>query len=327
MDPAYRIYGFRVSADLPIPGLPTACDPQPGDIRIRLNRMPPWWDGRPQAADTVWYSGPHLTVWKLEQPGWYRLLYRDHTEFVIDPHAGEVWSRWPSTATLEDSATYLRGPVMGFILRLRKICCLHASGVVVDRKILAFAGPPGAGKSTTAAAFANLGYPVLSDDIVAMQHRDGEFWALPGYPHLCLWPDSAAALGSPDLPRITPAGGSSDWWDKSYLDLLARGQFQMQPMPLGAVYLLQARSAASDCPKTHALSAAAATSALAFNTYMKYLLDRSLRTEEFHFLNTLYSKVPVRGVVPHADPSALNRLCETIVEDYRRLPALSPNAV
>jgi len=82
-------------------------------------------------------------------------------------------------------------------------------------RCVAFLGSPGAGKSTTAAAFARDGHAVLSDDIVALVDQEGTFEVLPAYPHLCLWPDSVTMLyGSPDaLPRF------STNWEKRRLAL------------------------------------------------------------------------------------------------------------
>src|SRR5690348_16585408 len=102
---------------------------------------------------------------------------------------------------------------MGFVLRLRGALCLHASSVAVGDSAVALVGLPGAGKSTTAAAFACAGFSVLSDDVVALADEGPQFYVHPGYPRVNLWPDSVQELfGSEDaLPRITPT------WDKRYL--------------------------------------------------------------------------------------------------------------
>jgi len=46
---------------------------------------------------------------------------------------------------------------------------------------VAFVGAEGAGKSTTAAAFALEGHGVLSDDVVALAENASEFVVLPAY--------------------------------------------------------------------------------------------------------------------------------------------------
>ena len=94
--------------------------------------------------------------------------------------------------------------------------CLHASAVAIEGRAVAIVGPSGAGKSSTAAAFARLGYPVLSDDIVALTGDGQRFHVQPAYPRVRLWPSAVTSLfGSRDaLPRIVPD------WEKRYLPLI-----------------------------------------------------------------------------------------------------------
>lgn len=325
---SYKVYGLRVQSDSRIPALrPVDVCPEDGsesvDVRVWLNRLPDWAED-PSDEDALRYRSTNraLTVWALKRNGWYRLQYCDGTVFLVDPQGGEIWSRWDATATLEDTATYLVGPVLGFVLRLRGFCCLHSSAVRVGREIIAFCGRARAGKSTTAAAFAEMGYSVVSDDILAVIEREGTYWVEPGYPRLCLWPDSATALYGPDapLPRITPATGYNDWWDKVYLDLASGGkQFQNQPLPLSAIYLLDERAEGADAPKVESVPPSLAVVKLAGNTYMNYLLDPDLRRREFQFLGRMAAAIPLRRVTPQADPSCLPRLCEAILADHASL--------
>ncbi|HET6145788.1 MAG TPA: hypothetical protein VFE02_19950 [Candidatus Acidoferrales bacterium] len=203
---------------------------------------------------------------------------------------------------------------MGFVLRLRGITCLHASAVVVDHQAIAVMGGAGAGKSTTAASFARLGYPVLSDDILPLVEEDGVFRAQPGCACLCLWPESVNNLfGAPDaLPLLTPT------WDKRYL-ALGGGvhQFQHGAVRLAAIYFLENRGGGPTFPIVQEMTAEAAFLALIANTYMNYLLDSEMRTREFRDLGKLLASTPLKTVRPHEDPERLTRLCEVIVEDFR----------
>ncbi len=213
-------------------------------------------------------------------------------------------------------STYLLGPVIGFVLRLRGATCLHASAIVVDNQAIALVGVAGAGKSTTAAAFAERGYAVLSDDIVAMWAEGGTFLVQPGYPRLRLWPASVDALFGEvsTLPRLTPT------WDKCYLDL-TRGnyQFQREPLPLAAVYMLQERCDDPKAPFVEPLSASAGMMALVANTYATNLLDKTMRATEFESLGRLITTVLLRQVISHADPIHLSKLCDVILDDFHTL--------
>jgi len=210
---------------------------------------------------------------------------------------------------------------MGFVLRLRGITCLHASAVAVGGRAIALLGPAGAGKSTTAAAFARLGHFTLSDDIVALEDRGDAFLAQPGHPRLCLWPESVRALyGSADaLPRLVPAGGINAWCDKRYLDLLGhQSRFQPRPLPLAAVYILGERTADPAAPYVEAVPTQMGFIELVANTYMNYLPDTAARAREFEVLGRVMAGVPVRRVSPHQDPAFLPELCEAILADFHQ---------
>ena len=319
----YSIFGLRAQANRRIPGLIEIPDTAKADVEIVLGSMPPRLNDV-SGATKVWYLSPEpdqdgvpqMTVWELAGGAYFRIRYSDATEFVVDGSGTEVWATWPETLTLEDTATYLLGPVLGFILRLRGVICLHASAVAVGDRAVALFGLAGAGKSTTAAAFAGLGYPALSDDVVPLSRQGTSFFVQPGYPRLRLWPDSVNFLyGSSDaLPRLTPT------WDKRYLDLTADGyQFQRQPLPLAAIYILGERSTDPAAPFVEAMPAHGGLMTLVANTYTNYLLDKARRAQEFELLGRLAAHVPLRRVTPHADPAYLPKLCDVILGDFLTL--------
>jgi hypothetical protein len=317
----YSLYGLRLSSNHPIPGLISLDDSMNVHTAVLWGALPRGLDLFRESEWVLRYSSPvqeasglpNLSVWDVGSGGYSRFSYGDGTNFVVGRDARQVWAIWPETLTLEDAATYLVGPVIGFVLRQRGTLCLHASAIAVGDQAIALVGGPGAGKSTTAAAFASLGYGVLSDDIVALADEGTGFVAQPGYPRLCLWPDSARALpGRPrELPRLTPN------WEKQFLDLdAAPYRFERSPLPLGAIYLLSERSAQPGAPEVEGTSPRAALMELVSNTYMNYLLDREQRAREFEALGRLVGAISVRRVHPHEDPVFLTKLCEAIVADF-----------
>ena len=64
---------------------------------------------------------------------------------------------WPATgATQKDIEIFLLGPVWATLCHQRRILPLHASAIATETGIIAFAGHPGAGKSTIAAMLSTL---------------------------------------------------------------------------------------------------------------------------------------------------------------------------
>lgn len=316
-------YGLVIQAASMIPGALTLNSARPADLRVWLGEMPEWRNAALPAAlilHTTPYEDdfgqPVMRAWDLAGGEYLRLLYADGTEFILDRRGTEIWATWPESQTLEDMATYLLGPVLGLVLRLRGLTCLHASAVVLDGQAIALVGASGAGKSTTAAAFAQAGYQVMADDIVALDEQSGAFLVRPAYPRLRLWPPSVEALyGAEDaLPLMTPT------WDKRYLDLVEKKfWFQGGSLPLAAIYLLDQRRSDQDAPFVEPLSNNQKLVSLMANTYANYLLNRQMRADEFRSLGRLCREIPLRKVVPNADPKLLSELCQTIVADFQQL--------
>ena len=256
-------------------------------------------------------GAPALQIWKTASGAILRMEYFDGMQFWLDTAGRAVWAQWPASSSLEDAATYLLGPVLGLVLRLRGVACLHASAVAIGNGAVAFAGNEGAGKSTTAAAIARRGHGVISDDIVALVERDGAIFVSPAYPYLSLWPDSVNLLYGPDkaLPRFSAN------WEKRQLALAENHlQFQGRPLPLRAIFVLGERSMDETAPYVEALEPREALLALITNSYATNTLDKDMRAREFELFGRLTAILPVWRLRPHKDGSRIDRLCDLIEE-------------
>lgn len=330
---SYSVFGLLVRSNLPLPGVPPF-DPVDSsrenasrflaDLHLHLGVPPARHVLEPALPEELIYASsyldevgrPVLRILRAADASFLHLLYCDGTQFWLDPPCEHLWATWPGELSVENTLCYVLGPVFGLVLRFRGVTCLHASAVAIAQCGVVFVGAEGAGKSTTAAALAKRGHPVLSDDIAAVvAKREDPFCVLPAYPHLCLWPDSAEMVRAPhqELPRL------SSNWDKLRLNLGSFGTaFASRPLPLGAVYLLTER-ALDSAPGVTPATGKAALMSLVANTYANNLLDRAMRAQEFSFLDRLIAAVPVRWLTPHRDPARLEELCDLVEWDLRGL--------
>ena len=126
----------------------------------------------------------------------------------------------------------LLGVCAGVLLHQRGLLTLHASAVALDGRAVAFVGPKGWGKSTTAAALHRRGHALLTDDVLALDLRPGAPFALPAFPQIKLREQAATALhgGDEALPLLHPQFARRA--------VRAPEQFQSNPLPLGRIYVL-----------------------------------------------------------------------------------------
>ncbi len=328
----YRAYGLTLGCDTPVSALQQErTDLERYDIVVSLGPETDWVREARRLPSHVEHPRPGeverdnspFTLTSFGSGEFFELAYGDEALFFVDAAAKRLWGTCLPPLTNEDVATYLLGPVMGFVLRRRSVLALHASAVCIGGQAVALCGESQAGKSTTAAALALRGIPVLCEDITPLIEEDGRFQVEPGYPRVCLWPDAVEKLfGAPGvLPRLTPS------WEKFFLPLDGRNaKFEEQRRVVSAVYLFAPRAAEADAPRIEAMSAREALLDLVQNTYMNWLLDRRQRAAEFDALSKLVAQVPVRRIVPHLDPGRIGALCELIVADAERVCALSDSA-
>jgi hypothetical protein len=99
---------------------------------------------------------------------------------------------------------FILGTCMAVIMMQRGILPLHGSAVVIDGWAYAFVGHSGAGKSTLSAALASRGYPLLTDDVVALTwDAGGRAIVSPGYPQQKLWQPSLDGFGMKEQDYAT----------------------------------------------------------------------------------------------------------------------------
>jgi hypothetical protein len=114
---------------------------------------------------------------------------------------------------------FLSSEALGICLFLRDCFLLHGSAVLINEHASVFIGTPGAGKSTTVAAYAKDGFTVLSDDMVAVQFdKNNTAYVLAAGPEIKIWRDSAENLGY-DPTKLEPA------WEGKDKFLLYQNQF------------------------------------------------------------------------------------------------------
>jgi hypothetical protein len=164
--------------------------------------------------------------------GTYRLEFPGLLAFGIDPatHRVELVDQ-PGVAE-STRAHLVIDQLVPHLVSLGGALVLHASAVAVGDRAVAVIGTSGAGKSSLAAGFVQRGHRLLADDYLLLRQRDdGAYLAVPAYPGLRLWGDSAAFFGG-EHQALSPV---AHFTDKRRLPVDGD---EPAPLPLGAVIVL-----------------------------------------------------------------------------------------
>ena len=331
----HRVYGLLVAAERALPGVPLAPDGAAPDVRVDFSgvwpteiplREDPRWtsidraadDGNDRAAMTWRLVDGELDYWRVDYA-----IDGARVTFLFDGTASRVCGEWGSDVGFDDVAGFFIGPVLGRLLCLRGIVCLHSSVVRFPGGAAAFVGAKAAGKSSTALGLAKLGHAIVADDIAALEVRGAEVVALPGYARLRLWkPAIDQFYGSRDgLAKVVSNR------NKRYLDLGATGpwRFASEPTPLSAIYVLGARAPGGRATMTPA-SGARALIALLENRYASELVPADRRSDQLAALAHVARSLPVIETSLPDRMDALPEACAAIVGDFEARSRPGPGA-
>jgi hypothetical protein len=178
--------GWRVSSHIHLPSLPRwRGDDRNPDVTVRLGDVAGDFRAEPGKVDL---QTSDRNVCRFHVPTVAAFEIRNGREVVVRPEPG---------ASPPDVRACISGIVLGFLCLLRNLLPLHAGCVRMGSGAVCFTGRSGAGKSTLAAALAQRGHRVLSDDVCAIDVSAEGPVVLPSFPALRLGDLSVHAVGLP----------------------------------------------------------------------------------------------------------------------------------
>ena len=307
----YAAYGLAIESNRPLPGLAPP-RPQPQSIVIDFAGDMPRVDGEP------FFANGFETCWHRPTGEWV-IRYGDHRDgsaWALTIDEERIVVGWTRQGVLDDVAPVLQGPGLAAALHRRGTPVLHGAVIAIEGGAILLIGAPGAGKSTTAAAFVRSGFALMSDDVAPLRMSPEGILAESGYPRLRLFAESARAAGWPaELPRLFV---DDVLGDKRFVELTA--EFCAEALPLTGIYFLRRREASLASPRIEPLAPRAATAMLMQNIYCARFLDAARTAGMLRAAARVVSEVPVRAVTAGNDLSALPRLVDAIATDARGVP-------
>ncbi len=187
---------------------------------------------------------------------------------------------------------------------------LHGSAVAIgDQGGVAFLGLSRGGKTTLAGSFARSGYPFLTEDVIDLDHKDGEYWVIPKRSKLRLFADSArellgqrAEIDDEDRKQDVEAGDAFP--------------FAEQPVPLRQIYVLGTDHQAPLSIKEFSLQQA--LGALMPHAFVLDVEDKARLRGHFGRIADLSQDIGCFSLDYRRDYAELPRIREAILDNFRR---------
>ncbi len=174
----YHAYGLIITSELKLNGL-TENNNEKHDVIIRFGITPTILKNSIVQNNNQMINEHQFLI---TIPDVARFYVQNGNEIIIEklPDSNEG-----------DIQVFLMGTVFAYVLQYREYLVLHGSAILFKDHAIIFSGNSGAGKSTTAMSFAQKGYIVLTDDLVAIKtNSNGQLELIPGWPRLKLWHDA-----------------------------------------------------------------------------------------------------------------------------------------
>jgi hypothetical protein len=268
---SYLAFGLRIASEI-------ECDqllPGSGevDVRIRCGNV-----GGPLRSPTgqgvLYQNSSTQFLLNIDRVATY--LVSGGNEIVVQP---------APDADFDAIRLFLFGSVFGAILYQRGILPFHASAAVTPVGAVVFAGQSGCGKSTLACALHRKGYPILADDVCAVDTSGTMPMVMPANPFLMLWADALGGMGV-DWQALRPARREL----KKYILPLDDG-FATGATRIHAIYILETSNSELSAPVS--VKGLKKIEVLAGQMYKPHFVEDMPGGELLRQLSAIAGRVPI----------------------------------
>lgn len=301
--PHYHVHGLIFESELDLPPLLPCSTAQKkaADVQIRISPV------SETGLDSTTLSSPYIqtnnsSIW-INIPNTARIQANKGKEILVDilDNADEA-----------SALLFIFGTGMGAILHQRGHLVLHANAVLVEDQLILIIGDSGAGKSTIAAAFHKLGYPVISDDVVAIHSG---LRVAGGFPQIKLCLDTLEKLNidKNGLNRISSKTGL----EIEKFSLPLHPIELKKPLPIAAIYILETSKDNSDNRiQFRPLTGIAKFNNLKRYTYKKALLNGlGLEANHLEISSALANNLNIVKIIRPKDRFSIDEIIAQIHQD------------
>lgn len=283
----YDAFGLKIHSELKLPEL-IPLNSEYSDVKILFRKIT-------LPTQSILHEGINFKSTKdsiyrfWEEIGKFKIT---KSSIIIDP---------ASNVNLVQLRTFILGTILATLVRLRGSFVLHASAVNINDSAIAFSGFKGFGKSTTAMAFYKEGYPIVADDYVVINAKNGIQLVNPGFPRLKLSNETKESLNLFQNRMNTV--------DKSYVNV--DENFKNQKLELKKIYLLKR----GDNLKISSLTPQTAFIELIKNTFGIYMFSKSELPNNFFKCEQLIKDVEVKILEIYSSLENISQIVKIVEED------------
>jgi hypothetical protein len=188
----YRAFGLNIESEVDMNEIEESCF-EKSDVRISYGHVekPKNVSKEDKHGNTIYKKKNGKITSYVEGFGGFKIENRNSIKVHPEKDPEKTGFRF-----------FVFGTGMALLLHVRGVVVLHGSAICIKNKIIGFIGNSGSGKSTTAALFNSEGYPLFTDDVLAVDIENDKVMAYKGSPYIKLNPDSAERVTGKRASRL-----------------------------------------------------------------------------------------------------------------------------
>lgn len=309
MSAVYRVFGQLLASD----------------FAFRTQLLP--GSGKPDLTFSLVFSAPHYRNWEQSEPvirssgivslycstGYDVFHFDDLADFYI--FSDQIMCHLINRKYDYQVEVILLGLVFCYWLEKHGIRALHAAAVNVNGKAMVFLSNNAGGKTSLAATLTQMGYPLLTDDILPIRQTGDGFVGYPSFPQMRMWPEVAQHfLGEYEgLELAHPA------YNKRRVPVSSLGDFCSEAIPLDRIFLPERGEMPEERIRLEEFAPMQAIMHLTAHSFAgKYADAAGRQAERFKSFGALVRAVPVYKMIYPSGLEALPDICQQIVKLYSR---------
>lgn len=293
--PRYEAYGLTLASTLPLPGL----FPSEGrvDVYVDVDQIESVASHEHSPILCVDVSPNRV---RLTWGGVGDLLIEDGQRITVVPGPG---------ADADALRLFILGAGLGVLLHQRGLLVFHASGVVINDRVVGFIGAKGWGKSTTAATLHQRGHALVSDELLVARFDDqGQPRVIPGSPQIKLWADALISTGGDPDSTVRVRSGI----DKFNVNAVS---IAPNELPFHGLYLLDGGGELSIQPMSSSEAFFGVVPHLYVYRFGTSFLQATGMVRAFQQLNQLLKKITVKRLLRQRDLRQLPNIAQWVEQD------------
>ncbi|MCU4930815.1 hypothetical protein OB999_18900 [Bacillus cereus] len=303
----YHIYGLNIASKIE---LPVGIEGTQESVQVPKMKIDLYFE-----IDDKFIQSPSTEMFNdyvKAEAGKYKYVNCLTGEYEINAEGTYVsLSRFTNCKSLKDAGACFIGVIFPYILQIKEMVPIHASGVATETGVWGIMAGPGVGKSTTQISLLKKNMKFFTDDVIPLVIKESVVLAYPGYPALKLSENSLKFANEEQFTSISLLTENST----KYVCSLYKDNVCKDPLMLKGLFLLKPNQDKTKGIEISKLTGYEKLINLMANVFTLSIMNNNSNTQYLDvFSSNVFNNIPVYSINYPKEFSYLDNVTDKIIE-------------